>query len=390
MNRNFARMNRRQFLGTGAALGAGLLTAGLPGTLLAQNRLGVTMADIGVGDPGDWSRLEGLINADINVVAIGNSPSAVVNQLVAGGGRRAFDVINIVGGMQQPLVDADLILPIEVDRLSHWDANHYIADFLAPGTPGFDFIGYQDTVYGVPTVLQADSFAYLPDETGELDSLGALFDPRFRGFVALEDNYTTAGQKTALYLQQSGLADIDDPSNLTPGELRTVIDFLIEKKQEGQFRLLWSSFEQAVQLLVSKEVHVMDCWEPMVIVANQQGANVRYAQPSEGYLLWAMAAYIVNNPTRSEEQLEATYQMLDFMLGPWYGATITDMRGYMTNPLAADFARESDAFDEATAERVAAIDEDVKSKFEFGGTWQNRWPDEVDLYEEEWQRFKSA
>ncbi len=390
MNRNFARMNRRQFLGTGAALGAGLLTAGLPGTLLAQNRLGVTMADIGVGDPGDWSRLEGLINADINVVAIGNSPSAVVNQLVAGGGRRAFDVINIVGGMQQPLVDADLILPIEVDRLSHWDANHYIADFLAPGTPGFDFIGYQDTVYGVPTVLQADSFAYLPDETGELDSLGALFDPRFRGFVALEDNYTTAGQKTALYLQQSGLADIDDPSNLTPGELRTVIDFLIEKKQEGQFRLLWSSFEQAVQLLVSKEVHVMDCWEPMVIVANQQGANVRYAQPSEGYLLWAMAAYIVNNPTRSEEQLEATYQMLDFMLGPWYGATITDMRGYMTNPLAADFARESDAFDQATAERVAAIDEDVKEKFEFGGTWQNRWPDEVDLYEEEWQRFKSA
>jgi len=338
----------------------------------------------------DWSRLEGLINADINVVAIGNSPSAVVNQLVAGGGRRAFDVINIVGGMQQPLVDADLILPIEVDRLSHWDANHYIADFLAPGTPGFDFIGYQDTVYGVPTVLQADSFAYLPDETGELDSLGALFDPRFRGFVALEDNYTTAGQKTALYLQQSGLADIDDPSNLTPGELRTVIDFLIEKKQEGQFRLLWSSFEQAVQLLVSKEVHVMDCWEPMVIVANQQGANVRYAQPSEGYLLWAMAAYIVNNPTRSEEQLEATYQMLDFMLGPWYGATITDMRGYMTNPLAADFARESDAFDQATAERVAAIDEDVKEKFEFGGTWQNRWPDEVDLYEEEWQRFKSA
>ena len=390
MNRNFARMNRRQFLGTGAALGAGLLTAGLPGTVLAQNRLGVTMADIGVGDPENWSRLEDRINADINVVAIGNSPSAVVNQLLAGGGRQAFDVINIVGGMQQPLVDADLILPIEVDRLSHWDGNHYIADFLAPGTPGFDFIGYQDTVYGVPTVLQADSFAYLPDETGELDSLGALFDPRFRGFVALEDNYTTAGQKTALYLQQSGLADIADPSNLTPGELRTVIDFLIEKKQEGQFRLLWSSFEQAVQLLVSKEVHVMDCWEPMVIVANQQGANVRYAQPSEGYLLWAMAAYIVNNPTRSEEQLEATYQMLDFMLGPWYGATITDMRGYMTNPLAADFARESDAFDEATAERVAAIDEDVKSKFEFGGTWQNRWPDEVDLYEEEWQRFKSA
>ena len=28
--------------------------------------------------------------------------------------------------------------------------------------------------------------------------------------------------------------------------------------------MLWSSFEQAVNLIVSKEVQVIDCWEPMV------------------------------------------------------------------------------------------------------------------------------
>jgi hypothetical protein len=32
----------------------------------------------------------------------------------------------------------------------------------------------------------------------------------------------------------------------------------------------------------------------------------------------------------------------------------------------------------------------VKRKFELGGTWQNRWPTHVDVYEEEWQRFKAA
>jgi hypothetical protein len=32
----------------------------------------------------------------------------------------------------------------------------------------------------------------------------------------------------------------------------------------------------------------------------------------------------------------------------------------------------------------------VQKKFEQGGTWQNRWPTHVDVYEEEWQRFKAA
>lgn len=383
-------MNRRGFLGATGAVGASLLVSGFANRAFAQSSTTITMADIGVGDPGDWSRFTETTGNNVELVAIGNSPSAVVNQLVAGGGRTALDIINIVGGMQRPLAEADLIQEIDTSRLEHWERNSYISNYLAPGSPGFDFIGYKGKTFGVPTVLQADSFAYLPDETGELDSLGALFDPKFRGYVSLEDNYTTAGQKTALYLKKNSLAEIADPSNMTPGELSTVIDFLIEKKKEGQFRVIWSSFEQAVSLLVNREVHVMDCWEPMAIVANQKGANVKYASPKEGYLLWAMAAYMVNNPERTEEETEAAYQLLDFMLGPWYGATITNLRGYMTNPQAPEFAKSSDSFDAETAERIGAIDAGVKEKFAFGGTWQNRWPTEVELYEEEWQRFKAA
>ena len=43
-------------------------------------------------------------------------------------------------------------------------------------TSSFEFIGYDGRTYGVPTVLQADSFAYLPEHTGELDSYAALFE----------------------------------------------------------------------------------------------------------------------------------------------------------------------------------------------------------------------
>src|SRR5206468_9796057 len=94
------------------------------------------------------------------------------------------------------------------------------------------------------------------------------------------------------------LASIKDPANMTPAEIKTVVDFLIEKKKAGQFRVIWSSFEQSVNLLTSREVYVMDCWEPMVFVAKKKGVNAVYAAPKEGYLLWAMPAYIVGNLKR--------------------------------------------------------------------------------------------
>jgi putative spermidine/putrescine transport system substrate-binding protein len=392
-NRTAPLSSRRQVLRAGGALGiAGLLGAPrlVPPALAAGRTL--TIADVGVGDPGgDWSRFEQPTGNKVNLVSIGNAPSAVVNQLLAGGGQATFDVINIVGGMQKPLVDNDLILQLETSRLPNWQKDTYIEQYLAAGTPGFQFIGYEDKIYGVPTVLQGDSFAYLPAETGDLDSYAALFDPRFKGFVALEDNYTTAGQKTALFLKHSGQADIADPADMTPEEVRTVTDYLIERKRAGQFRVIWSSFEQAVNLITSKEVHVIDCWEPMVFVASEQGHDVVYAAPKEGYLLWAMAAYVVSNPERSEEDLADTYALLDFMLGPWYGAKITLLRGYMTNPTAPEYAKaHPEEFSAEEAARVAEITAGVQRKFEQGGTWQNRWPTHVDVYEEEWQRFKSA
>ena len=79
------------------------------------------------------------------------------------------------------------------------------------------------------------------------------------------------------------------------------------------------------------------------------------------------------------------------MLGGWYGAEITELRGYMTNPQAPAYAKEHpDEFPTAKAERIAAIDAGVKKKFEKGGTWQQRWPASVEAYESEWARFKAA
>jgi putative spermidine/putrescine transport system substrate-binding protein len=365
--------------------------AGIPRNAQAAGGT-VNFADIGVGDPnGDWSRYTSGSGFNVNLVSIGNAPSAILNVLVTSGGQGTYDIINIVGGMQKPLVENDLVEKIDTSKIPNWAKNSFIGEFLGKGTPGFQFIGFQDEIYGVPTVLQGDSFAYLPEKTGKLDSYAALFDPQWKGYVALEDNYTTAAQKTALYLKSAGLAKINNPDDMTKDEFKSVIDFLIDQKKKGQFRVIWNSFEQAVNLIVNKEVYVIDCWEPMVFVAKSKGVDAVYADPKEGYLLWAMAAYLVKNPNRSAEQTAAAYQLLDFMLGGWYGATLTSLRGYMTNPQAVEYASANAAeFPADQAKKVADITANVQRKFKVGGTWQNRWPTEVEFYESEWSRFKAA
>ena len=385
----FGRINRRDALYLGLT---GLLASGVLHVPQSRAAGTINFADIGVGDPGgDWSKFTAATGYGVNLVSMGNAPSAVLNVLLAGGGQSTYDIINIVGGMQKPLVENDLVVPIDTSRIPNWSKDTYIEEFLGKGKPGFQFIGLNDKIYGVPTVLQGDSFAYLPEKTGPLDSYAALFDPKWKGYVALEDNYTTAGQKTGLYLKKAGLATINNPDDMTKEEFKTVVDFLIEQKKAGQFRVIWNSFEQAVNLITSKEVYVIDCWEPMVFVAKSKGVDAVYADPKEGYLLWAMAAYLVNNPSRAEEQTAAAYGLLDFMLGGWYGAKITGLRGYMTNPQAPEYAKSNSAeFSAEDAKKVEEITANVRRKFQKGGTWQNRWPTEVEFYESEWARFKAA
>jgi putative spermidine/putrescine transport system substrate-binding protein len=97
----YPAVNRRDFLKATLYAGA---TLALSGTGLqnawAAVKGTVNFADIGVGDPGgDWSRFTKQSGWDVNLVAIGNAPSTILNILIAGGGLQTYDVINIVGGM---------------------------------------------------------------------------------------------------------------------------------------------------------------------------------------------------------------------------------------------------------------------------------------------------
>lgn len=382
-------LSRREYVTQGAAAAA--LAAGLAGCIgggnggNGDNETGtLEYGAIATADAGDWSDFVDESGWELSFSTISNTPGELLSTLIAGGGRELYDVLGPVGGIQPPLASEGAIQPVDTDQLDNWDAQY---DYWETDQ-GRDFISHEGDIYGIPIVWQGDSIAYLPDEVGEITSYGALFDEEYAGQVAIEDNYTTAGQKTAMYLDHHDIEDIENPRNMTASEFEAVVDFLIEQKESGQFRTMWSGYENAVNLMSSGEVVVMDTWEPVVFDLRDQGINAEYAEPEEGYLLWALADYVVNpEEGRSDAREEAIYDFLDWSLAGWYGATITKQTGYMTNPAAIEYAEESDEFD---ADEIREIHEGVSERFEVGGSWQQRWPDEREVYEEQWERLRSA
>ena len=157
---DWTHMNRREAM----RLAAMVMVSGgvaLPKTARAAGGT-VNFADIGVGDPGgDWSKYTAASGYNVNLVSIGNAPSAILNVLVASGGQGTYDIINIVGGMQKPLVENDLVEKIDTSRMPNWAKDTYIDEFLGKGKPGFQFIGFNDEIYGVPD-RAAGRFIRLP------------------------------------------------------------------------------------------------------------------------------------------------------------------------------------------------------------------------------------
>lgn len=368
------------------------LPATARGALAGQHDRRLRLAGSPLGAPGDgWARFAERTGWSVESLTVSDAPEAIRRLLSLEGAGGGLDLLHTVGGMVPLLADNALVEPIDTERLSHWQDSDYIQTYFGPESPGFGFIGSSERVFGVPTLLQGESFLYLPEATGKLDSYAALFDPAWRGRVAIQDDMINTGHKTALYLKESGLAAIDKPDDLLPGEIRNVVDFLIDLKRQGQFRSLWASPEEALKLLVAKEAVVVEGPEALLVAARDQGVNAVQAAPVEGYLLWALTASIVRSPARDQQAEEALYDLIDFMLDGWYGARVGLLRGAMTNPRALRYAEEeAEAFTPDEAVRLQALDSVGRLKFEKGGVWHNRWPTHRKAYETEWSRLKTA
>jgi hypothetical protein len=335
----------------------------------------------------DWAGFKKATGMSLEWTNIADQMGVITQKVTNGGGADSFDLLNIDGGLQKHFVDGGYILPIETDKVVGFDG---IPAEIRDNRP---MCFYNGKRYGLACTYNADSFGYYPKDLGKVTTWKVLFDDnRTLHKVAMEDNWQTSFVMAAMYVTSSGIAKVSDPANMTPEEARAVADFLISRKKAGQFRALWQSWEESIQLLGSREVIAMGMWEPAVVALQDQGKDVVYAEPKEGYFKW-MYDFFVPRSVDKKKTTDDAYKAISWFMGGEYGAHIIAERGYApARPdLAVEYAKAHPSeFSPKQRQRIEQKYQEVLRKFKSKYVWENTVPDHQAEIESEWERFKAA
>ena len=355
------RLDRRQFLaGSTAAFGLGALPMGafaqtasigavMPGVLLPEGLRPAAEAAIG-------GQLENLPYV---------SPTDTVARLLAPGAQGRYDlVINMMNFVTDPLMAADALEPFDMSQIPNWDQ-------LAPEWKEKAIVR-DGKVYMIPCMWAYDSFLYnkdfIPEDDEVTQSWGVLFDDRYAGRVAPRDDAYQTIALTALYL------GVEEPATMSRAELNEVLAFLTSKKKN--FRTLWSSFGEAVNLMASQEVWGLLGWMPMRLQMQQQGLNVTNNWPKEGLLTFENGIFM----PKGSQKAEMVHRAANFFISEEYAAGMAAATDYgVTNQAVID---------SFSPETVARVGYDI---FERGvKTYPYTWPEDMDAWIEGWNAFKVA
>jgi putative spermidine/putrescine transport system substrate-binding protein len=391
MNSNVSRREFLYRLGMASLFSTGAMAVGCKWTAktTAQHpeiRLFAT-ATLDIGTDG-WSRLGADLGPHLLFKDNGNDAGPVISQMIGGSAGADYDLGGLLGGAEGVLAAAGAILPWDLSKIPNWNQAWTWAKSI-------NHSHYQGKQFGLPLVVNADSMIYLPDrikaipgyESGVVDSYSAVFDPRLKGKTSMEDAWVNSAIFTAIYLKHNSLLKIDDPGNLTESELKGVMEFLIEKKRSGQFRKLWSGWEQGVEIMRSGEAIVMTGWEPIVKALNDQGIHAKYAVPKEGYEGWSIDL-LLHAGAAKRNLVDWCHSTANWLYGGYYGARLAVMRGYaVPDDTCADYVRQNKPAD---GELILNTLNQVQHKISNTMSWQNVRPDNFQLYEEWWSKLRAA
>jgi putative spermidine/putrescine transport system substrate-binding protein len=378
-----SQLTRRQLV-QGAALGASALalgTLGIQRAARAAEEINFwATGTLDIGDDG-WEIFAKESRVKVNFTDNGNDPGPVMAKLAAGNANDIYDVGGLQGGSEKELARRGLIAPWDLSQIPNYAS-------LWQWAKDIQYLTYQGKIYGIPTVINADSIIALREKAGSVDSYGVVFDPKLKGKTAMEDAWINSVIFAAIYLKNSENAKIAEPGNLTADELGLVMEFLIKHKRDGQFRTFWNGWEQGLQLVANQEVWVMTGWEPIVYAARMRGVDCYYAVPKEGYEAWGNNTILLKGAV-NRGLSKAAHQFANALLSGFYGCNLGMLRGYVvpTDNNVAYATAHSGAFDPANVKELA---EHVKAKFAGKVYWQNTRPDNFQLYEEWWQRLRNA
>ncbi len=230
------------------------------------------------------------------------------------------DVIEVCLDEASPLLDKELLAPIDTAKLSNWKD-------LSPTFRDAHGVSVDGKVIMVPTTAGPHGIIYSTKAfPGGVDSYGALFDPANKGKVALDGGWITALADTAL---ASGMTD---PLAMTDAQVEQMKDKIRGAIADGQFRTIAESDSDMANLFKSGEVVLADGGRGTAEEINASGGEVTWVAPKEGTLSWICGLGI----SAKAANPDAAYSFINYYTSKPAQAIVGGLGYVITNPTALE------------------------------------------------------
>jgi len=319
----------------------------------------------GYADPSFLRGFEEANHCKVAASYMGSSDELVAK--LRGGSASNYDVISPSSDVATSVAAAGLATPLDLSRIPSYNQ-------LSSQLRSLPLVRINGKVYGVPFMWGPDPLLY--DTTvfpRPPDSWNILWDPQYRGKVAVWDDLST------VYMAAQVLGyDKPDPGalyNLTDDQLERVKQKLIELKPN--IRKIWSTGGELTNLFENHEVVLAMGWPLMTNQLRKAGFPIGETIPKENTTGWIDHLMI----TAASEHKDLAYQFLEYMVEAKTQKAVTDVTGYVpANPQAAQLM--------TAEERKNLHLDNVEEYFKRLYFWQN--VPRREKYNEVWNEVKAA
>jgi len=155
-------------------------------------------------------------------------------------------------------------------------------------------------MYSVPWVWGSTAIAYNTDDFKEPPkSMSVLFDPQYKGKIAIRDDFNDAVMLAAIVLGQ-------DPNN--PTDLDAIKAKLIEQKPLN--KTYWKTGDEFSKLFAGKQISVALMWSGQAASMKMEGQPIGFVVPDDGAIGWVDTWGIA----KGSKNPDLAYKFVDAMI----------------------------------------------------------------------------
>lgn len=299
------KVSRRQMLQSAGAFGVGALM--LPRPARAADVL-TCLEWGGYDDPSYFEPYMKKYGSQPNFSIFAGEEDALAKVLA---GFKA-DVMHPCNYSVSRFVNAGLAVPIDTAKLSNWKD-------VFPALQTAEGVVVKDQVMMAPADWGNAAIAYRPDMVDDAfkadPSWSIFYDEAYKNRVSMVDDPVaiTIGAMV-------GGMSYDEAYMLAGDALKTATDNWGKRAVEVS-RLLWSDPTDSEQAMASGEIVAAYAWNGLVKDLHDQGIEVEYARPKEGFFTWFCGLTLLNTGTADPAQ---AYDFIDAWLSPETGKTLIE------------------------------------------------------------------